>query len=59
LLFKIFEKKPIPVISILIAEDDADDHLMMQTALDETRFLKKIKFVENGIELLNYLDNLK
>ena len=48
-----------PDISILIAEDDADDRLLMQTALNEARSLEKIKFVENGIELLNYLDNLK
>lgn len=48
-----------PDISILIAEDDADDRLLMQTALNEARSLENIKFVENGIELLNYLDNLK
>ena len=45
--------------SILIAEDDADDRFLMQTALDETRSEEKIKFVENGIELLSYLDSLK
>jgi CheY-like chemotaxis protein len=48
-----------PDISILIAEDDADDRLLMQTALNEARSLEKIKFVDNGIELLNYLNNLK
>ena len=45
--------------SILVAEDDADDRFLMQTALDETRSEEKIKFVENGIELLSYLDHLK
>lgn len=45
--------------SILIAEDDADDRFLMQTALDETGSEEKIKFVDNGIELLSYLDNLK
>lgn len=45
--------------SILIAEDDADDRFLLQTALEETRSEEKIKFVENGIELLNYLADLK
>jgi len=45
--------------SILIAEDDADDRFLMQTALDESKSEDKIKFVENGIELLNYLNGLK
>jgi CheY-like chemotaxis protein len=48
-----------PGVSILIAEDDADDRFLMQTALDETKSVEQIKFVENGIELLNYLHNLK
>lgn len=46
-------------VSILIAEDDADDRFLMQTAWNESKSVEKIKFVENGIELLNYLHNLK
>ena len=46
-------------ISILIAEDDADDRFLMQTALKETRSEEKFKFVENGIELLSYLTALE
>jgi CheY-like chemotaxis protein len=45
-------------VSILIAEDDADDRFLMQTALNETRSDQQIKFVENGLELLSFLDNL-
>jgi CheY-like chemotaxis protein len=41
---------------ILIAEDDADDRYLLQTAFSEIGYLEKIDFVENGIEVLNYLD---
>jgi CheY-like chemotaxis protein len=44
--------------SILIAEDDADDRYLLQTAFMEKGYPEKIDFVENGVELLNYLDNL-
>ena len=42
---------------ILIAEDDADDRYLLQTAFSEIGYPEKIEFVENGIEVLNYLDN--
>jgi CheY-like chemotaxis protein len=41
---------------ILIAEDDADDRYLLQTAFLEIGHPEKIDFVENGIEVLNYLD---
>lgn len=43
---------------ILIAEDDADDRYLLQTAFSETGFPARIDFVENGIEVFNYLDNI-
>lgn len=43
---------------ILIAEDDADDRYLLQTAFSEIGFPERIDFVENGIEVLNYLDNI-
>ena len=43
---------------ILIAEDDADDRYLLQTAFTEIGFPAQIDFVENGIEVLNYLDNI-
>ncbi len=43
---------------ILIAEDDADDRYLLQTAFLEKGYPEKIDFVENGVELLNYLDNI-
>lgn len=43
---------------ILIAEDDADDRYLIQTAFDEKGYSEKIDFVENGVELLNYLESI-
>ncbi|MBC7904851.1 MAG: response regulator [Gemmatimonadaceae bacterium] len=40
---------------ILIAEDDADDRFLLQTAFTEKGYEDKIEFVENGVELLKYL----
>jgi CheY-like chemotaxis protein len=43
---------------ILIAEDDADDRYLLQTAFSEIGFPDQIDFVENGIEVFTYLDNI-
>jgi CheY-like chemotaxis protein len=43
---------------ILIAEDDADDRYLLQTAFSEAGYPEQIDFVENGVELLNYLNNI-
>ena len=42
-------------ITILIADDDADDRMMAKEALDECRLTNPIDFVEDGVELLAYL----
>ena len=42
-------------ISILIAEDDADDRFLLQAAFTENGFKDKLLFVENGVELVDYL----
>jgi len=42
-------------ISILIADDDADDRELIKAAFDENSTQHHISFVENGEELLNYL----
>lgn len=44
---------------ILIAEDDADDRFLFETAFAEKGFSEKLEFVENGIELFNYLDAIE
>ena len=42
---------------ILIADDDADDRLMISDALRENRLANSLHFVENGEELMDYLLN--
>jgi CheY-like chemotaxis protein len=45
-----------PII-ILIADDDAEDRMLIKEALDESRITNAIEFVENGEELMDYLHN--
>jgi CheY-like chemotaxis protein len=42
-------------ITILMADDDPDDRLLTQDALQEARLINEIRFVENGEELMDYL----
>jgi len=42
-------------ITILMADDDADDRRLTQDALEESRLANDLRFVENGEELLDYL----
>jgi two-component system, response regulator len=41
--------------TILVADDDADDRLMIEEAFDECRLAGEIHVVENGEELIQYL----
>ena len=43
-------------ITILVAEDDEDDRLLMQDALEENRLANDLHFVTDGVELLDYLN---
>ncbi|MBB1387001.1 response regulator [Pseudoalteromonas sp. SG45-5] len=43
-------------ITILMADDDEDDRLLTQDALAESRVLNDLHFVEDGVELLEYLE---
>ena len=43
---------------ILIAEDDADDRFLFKTAFEEKGYDDQIEFVENGIELWKFLQNI-
>src|SRR5688572_21641475 len=40
---------------ILMADDDADDRLLAQDALAESKIPSELRFVENGEELMDYL----
>jgi CheY-like chemotaxis protein len=42
---------------VLFADDDADDRLLVQEAFEENNLECQLDFVEDGIELLNYLKN--
>ncbi|HEX9653329.1 MAG TPA: response regulator [bacterium] len=42
-------------LSLLVAEDDQDDRLMIREALDESQLPHQIDFVKNGAELMDYL----
>lgn len=47
------EAKP---IVILMADDDADDRLLTKDALEESRVANDLRFVEDGEQLLDYLN---
>lgn len=47
------EKK---LITILMADDDEDDRLLTREAMAEGRVLNRLEFVENGAELMDYLN---
>ncbi|MGV3503877.1 MAG: response regulator [Adhaeribacter sp.] len=44
-------------IIILIADDDAEDRMLLKEALEENRLKNTIHFVENGEELMDYLQH--
>ena len=43
------------IVEILMADDDADDRLLAEKALHEYRLKNGIRFVEDGVELMDYL----
>jgi CheY-like chemotaxis protein len=43
------------LITILIADDDADDRLLLDRVLKQNRLLNDVRFVEDGEALLEYL----
>ncbi|MES2730861.1 MAG: response regulator [Bacteroidota bacterium] len=47
-------KKPKTVV-ILIADDDAEDRLLVQEAMEESCLTNQLAFVEDGEELMDYL----
>ena len=42
-------------VTILVAEDDADDRLLLKDAFNESSLAHELRFVENGEQLLAYL----
>ena len=45
-------------VIILVAEDDADDRFLLKTAFDDVGGDEELVFTENGVELIDYLENL-
>lgn len=45
-------------ITLLMADDDPDDRLMAREALEESRLVNELDFVEDGVELLAYLKRI-
>ncbi len=42
-------------IVILVADDDADDRMLLQDAFEESRLSNELRFVEDGEQLIAYL----
>jgi two-component system response regulator len=43
-------------ITILVADDDPDDRELTREAFEEARLANDLRFVEDGVELLDYLN---
>jgi CheY-like chemotaxis protein len=43
------------VATLLLADDDPDDRLLVKDALEETRWTADLRSVEDGVELIDYL----
>ena len=43
-------------VTILMADDDPDDRQLTREAFEEARLANELRFVEDGVELLDYLN---
>src|SRR5438105_10020672 len=43
-------------ITILVADDDPDDRQLTREAFEESRLANDLRFVEDGVELMDYLN---
>jgi CheY-like chemotaxis protein len=44
-------------VAILMADDDVDDRLLTREAFEASQVANELRFVEDGVELLDYLYN--
>ena len=44
-------------VIILMADDDADDRLLTREAFDASQLANELRFVEDGVQLMDYLYN--
>ena len=47
--------KAVKPVTILVADDDPDDRQLTREAFEEAKLVNDLRFVEDGIELLDYL----
>lgn len=47
--------EPKKTLNILMADDDEDDRLLAEEAMVESRVLNHLRFVEDGVQLMEYL----
>ena len=47
-------RNPYPV-RIVVADDDADDRMMIKDAFEESKLKNPVDFVEDGVQLMEYL----
>lgn len=47
--------KPSKPITILVADDDPDDRQLTREAFEEAKLVNDLRFVEDGVELMDYL----
>jgi len=52
-------KQDARTITILLADDDADDRLLVREAFEENHLLNIMDTVEDGEELMDYLNHQK
>ena len=45
--------------SILVVDDDVEDHMIMREYLEEMKYKDSVKFVINGKEAIEYLESQK
>lgn len=45
-------------ITLLVVDDDAEDRMMIKEALQESHVSNSVQFLENGEELMSYLNKL-
>jgi CheY-like chemotaxis protein len=48
-------RQPAKPITILVADDDPDDRQLIREAFDEARLMNDLRFVEDGVEVFEYL----
>ena len=45
-------------VTILVADDDPDDRQLTQEAFSESKLANDLRFVEDGVEVFDYLDRI-